>query len=58
VISIWDKVQGMLIKTDLAKVCKVLLNEKINGAGVSSARNRIIGIISNTDVVQAIATMN
>jgi CBS domain-containing protein len=43
---------------DLAKVCKILLDKKIHGAGVLSARNRLIGIISKTDVVQAIAMMN
>jgi len=43
---------------DLAKVCKILLDKKIHGAGVLSARHRLIGIISKTDVAQAIATMN
>jgi CBS domain-containing protein len=43
---------------DLAKVCNILLDKKISAAGVLSARNRLVGIISKTDVVQAIATMN
>ena len=43
---------------DLAKVCKILLDKKINAAGVLSAKNRLIGIISKTDIAQAIATMN
>ena len=43
---------------DLAKVCKILLDKKINAAGVLSTKNRLIGIISKTDVAQAIATMN
>ena len=43
---------------DLAKVCKILLDKKINAAGVLSAKNRLIGIISKTDVTQAITTMN
>jgi len=43
---------------DLAKVCKIMLDKKINGAGVLSSRNRLVGIISKTDVAQAIATMN
>ncbi len=43
---------------DLAKVCKILLDKKIHGAGVLSARNSLVGIISKTDVAQAIATMD
>lgn len=57
-----DVMTGKIISVnyddDLAKVCNILLGEKINGAGVLSARNRLIGIISKTDVAQAIATMN
>ncbi len=57
-----DMMTGKIISVnyddDLAKVCRILLDKKIHGAGVPSARNRLIGIISKTDVVQAIATMN
>ena len=57
-----DMMTGKIISVnyddDLAKVCEILLDKKIHGAGVLSARNRLIGIISKTDVVQAIATMN
>lgn len=57
-----DLMTGKIISVnyddDLAKVCTILLDKKIHGAGVLSARNRLIGMISKTDVVQAIATMN
>ncbi|TRZ78867.1 MAG: CBS domain-containing protein [Nitrosopumilales archaeon] len=57
-----DLMTGKIISVnyddDLAKVCKILLDKKIHGAGVVSSRNRLVGIISKTDVAQAIATMN
>jgi len=56
-----DLMTGKIISVnyddDLAKACKILLDKKINAAGVLSAKNRLIGIISKTDVAQAIATM-
>lgn len=62
ITSARDLMTGKIISVnyddDLAKVCKILLDKKIHGAGVLSARNRLVGIISKTDVVQAIATMN
>lgn len=62
ITSARDIMTGKIISVnyddDLAKVCKILLDKKIHGAGVLSARNRLVGIISKTDVVQAIATMN
>lgn len=62
IISARDLMTGKIISVnyddDLAKVCKILLDKKIHGAGVLSARNRLVGIISKTDVVQAIATMS
>lgn len=42
---------------DLAKAGKVLLDENINGIGVLSGHDRIIGIISKTDIVKALAFM-
>jgi CBS domain-containing protein len=61
ITSAKDLMTGKIISVsyddDLAKACKVLLNQKINAAGVLSAKNRLIGIISKTDVAQAIATM-
>lgn len=62
ITSARDLMTGKIISVnyddDLAKVCKILLDKKIHGAGVLSARNRLVGIISKTDVAQAIATMN
>lgn len=40
---------------DLAKTGKMLLDKNINGAGVLSANGNIIGIISKTDIVKALA---
>ena len=40
---------------DLAKTAKVLLENNINGAGVLSGHGNIIGIISKTDIVKALA---
>jgi len=40
---------------DLAKTGKMLLEKNINGAGVLSGHNTIIGIISKTDIVKAFA---
>ena len=61
ITSAKDLMTGKIISVnyddDLAKACKVLLDKKINAAGVLSAKNRLIGIISKTDVAQAIATM-
>jgi CBS domain-containing protein len=40
---------------DLAKTGKMLLEKNINGAGVLSGHGNIIGIISKTDIVKAVA---
>jgi CBS domain-containing protein len=40
---------------DLAKTGKTLLEKNINGAGVLSRHGNIIGIISKTDIVKAVA---
>ncbi|MDH3276641.1 MAG: CBS domain-containing protein [Nitrosopumilus sp.] len=40
---------------DLAKTGKLLLDKNINGAGVLSRNNNLIGIISKTDIVKALA---
>ena len=40
---------------DLAKTGKMLLDKNINGAGVLSGHGNIIGIISKTDIVRALA---
>ena len=43
---------------DLAKTGKVLLDKNINGAGVLSGSGSIIGIISKSDIVKALAFLN
>ncbi|MFZ0183255.1 MAG: CBS domain-containing protein [Nitrosotalea sp.] len=53
-----DKIISVNYDDDLAKVCKMMLDKKIHGVGVLSARNTLVGIISKTDVAQAIATMD
>lgn len=40
---------------DLAKTGKLLLDNNINGAGVLSGNGNLIGIISKTDIVKALA---
>ncbi|MEX0861378.1 CBS domain-containing protein [Nitrosopumilus sp.] len=40
---------------DLAKTGKLLLDKNINGAGVLSKHGNIVGIISKTDIVKAVA---
>lgn len=40
---------------DLAKTAQLLLDKNINGAGVLSAHGSLIGIISKTDIVKALA---
>lgn len=43
---------------DLAKVCQVLIDKKINGVGVLSSNGVLIGILSKTDIIKAIAFLN
>ncbi len=43
---------------DLAKTCKVLLENQINGVGVLSSQRTLIGILSKTDIVRAVAFLN
>jgi CBS domain-containing protein len=42
---------------DLAKACNIMLKNKINGLGVLSNDGKLVGILSKTDVLLAIATM-
>ena len=42
---------------DLAKAGKLMLDENINGVGVLSGNKHLIGIISKTDIVKALAFM-
>jgi len=43
---------------DLAKVSQLLLENKINGVGVLSNKGELIGILSKTDIIKAIASLN
>jgi CBS domain-containing protein len=43
---------------DLAKACQLLLDNKINGVGVLSNKGNLIGILSKTDIIKAIASLN
>jgi len=40
---------------DIAQTGQLLLDSGINGAGVLSAQDNLIGIISKTDIVKALA---
>ncbi|QLH07282.1 CBS domain-containing protein [Nitrosopumilus ureiphilus] len=43
---------------DMSKACQLLLDNKINGVGVLSDKGDLVGILSKTDIVKAIATLN
>jgi len=43
---------------DLAIACQLLLDNKINGVGVLSDKGDLIGILSKTDIIKAIAISN
>jgi len=43
---------------DLAKACKILLDNGINGVGILSRYGTLIGILSKTDVVKCISFLN
>lgn len=43
---------------DLIKTCKILLDNKINGVGVLSSNGSLIGILSKTDVIKVMASLN
>lgn len=43
---------------DLAKAGQILLDNNINGAGVLSKNGNLIGVISKTDIVKALAFLN
>jgi CBS domain-containing protein len=43
---------------DLAKACQLLIDKKINGVGVLSDKGDLIGILSKTDIIKAIASLN
>lgn len=43
---------------DIANVCRILFENKINGVGFLSDNGSLTGIISKTDIVKAIATLD
>ncbi|MDH3611098.1 MAG: CBS domain-containing protein [Nitrosopumilus sp.] len=49
------KIVSVQYDDDLAKTGQLLLDRNINGAGVLSNNNNLIGIISKTDMVKALA---
>jgi len=49
------KIMTVNYDDDLGKAGKLLLENKINGAGVLSSNGNLIGIISKTDIVKALA---
>ena len=53
-----DKIISVNYDDDLAQACKVMLENKINAVGVLSSHDRIIGILSKSDVLRAIAYVN
>jgi len=53
-----NRIDSVYYDNDLADVCKVLLENKINAVGVLSSQDTIIGILSKTDVVRALAFLD
>ena len=43
---------------DLANASQLILDNKIKGGGVLSDKGDLIGVLSKTDIVKAIATLN
>ncbi len=53
-----DEIVTVNYDDDLAKACKVLIDKKINGVGVLSSNGVLIGVLSKTDIIKAIAFLN
>ena len=53
-----SKIISVNYDDDLAQTCQILLDNKINGAGVLSGKSNLFGIISKTDITRAIAFMH
>lgn len=53
-----NKIVSVYYDDDLADICKVLLENNINAVGVLSSQETIIGILSKTDVIRAIAFLD
>ncbi len=50
-----DEIISVNYDDDLAKACKVMIESKINGVAVLSGRGALVGILSKTDVMKALA---
>lgn len=50
-----DEIITVNYDDDLAKASQVLIDKKINGVGVLSSNGTLIGILSKTDIIKAIA---
>ena len=53
-----DEILTVNYDDDLAKASQVLIDKKINGVGVLSSNGTLIGILSKTDIIKAIAFLN
>ncbi|HEY4680852.1 MAG TPA: CBS domain-containing protein [Nitrosarchaeum sp.] len=53
-----DEIITVNYDDDLAKASQVLIDKKINGVGVLSSNGTLIGILSKTDIIKAIAFLN
>jgi predicted transcriptional regulator len=53
-----DEIVTVNYDDDLAKVSQILIDKKINGVGVLSSHGSLIGILSKTDIMKAIAFLN
>jgi CBS domain-containing protein len=50
-----SKIVSIRYDEDLANACNIMLNARINGVAVTSGTGNIIGILSKTDVIKALA---
>lgn len=53
-----DEILTVNYDDDLAKASQVLIDKKINGVGVLSSNGTLIGILSKSDIIKAIAFLN
>jgi CBS domain-containing protein len=53
-----DEIITVNYDDDLAKASQILVGKKINGVGVLSSHGVLIGILSKTDIIKAIAFLN
>lgn len=53
-----DEIITVNYDDDLAKACSILNDKKIHGVGVLSGHGTLIGILSKTDIVKALAFIN